>query len=195
MGKDSLDRVEVGTVLDVKDGVEREVLEFTEDVSVLVDCELIHKDIGSLVANLLSQLTEEDHERIFVDRLFLEEEVFHLEVSRDGGDDRDIGVFQRLPVKSDVLPFGAELAHLQGLAREDDLVDKDHLSLGLEGFGNLDVELSVQVVEVFLDLARHGFVETDDLSPDVVLSIEMLKLAWGGELVRECAVEELSSLN
>ena len=53
----------------------------------------------------------------------------------------------------------------------------------------------MQVVEVFLDLARHGFVETDDLSPDVVLSIEMLKLAWGGELVRECAVEELSSLN
>ena len=79
--------MKVGEVLDVKDDIKLQLVVHGENISLLMNREMVHIEPDPAITDLLSQVLKEHDEGLVVDGPLLEVEVLDLVVRGDGSDD------------------------------------------------------------------------------------------------------------
>ena len=160
-----------------------------------MDRKVVHEEESPLIPNLPSELAEKDLEVVGVDGACLKVEMFHLSVGRDGRYDLPVRSMQVAGVEGDVLPLSTVVLHLDGLAGEGDLVEKDDFSPRGQHLIHLFAEAGMELREILHDMDRHSLAHAHTLEPDAVLAIDPRYGLWRDDLGRIGLVEELGAVD
>ena len=195
LAEDGLDRVQLRAVAHVVDrrDVEAAVLGL-DDVSALVHGQLVHEQRDVPPAQLGTELPQECHEVVRVDRLLVDEAEAHPALRRHGGDDRPVALVHLLLVHGQVAVLGRPLGARQAQLGEVDLVEEDDGAAPVLRLLELGQQLAA-LFRVLLQQCRRKHLHVPHpLAPDLVLQVQAAQGSHGDALVRKAAVEEHRAL-
>ena len=189
-----LDRVVLRRVGHVEDVADVEALHLRECLLRRVRGEVVEEDAELVVAVLLSQLLEEGLELRHVDGLREDFEVFEAPLLRDGGEQSERRLLQRVDIDTEVAFLPAPLFSSQSRTREHALVEVDDAPAVVLRDRQLPLHGCQVTLRLELTLALRLLAPAEFLLLDLVLSVDSAEQSSVHARVRELLLEVLAPI-